>query len=92
MHGPDGTDYRNDILFTGVVEPERLEYDHGPSPVFHVTVTFEEESETKTRLTMLTLFPTAKERDRTVEKFDAIEGMKQTLGRLGEYLAAKHNN
>jgi uncharacterized protein YndB with AHSA1/START domain len=25
MHGPDGTDYRNEITFTAVVEPERIE-------------------------------------------------------------------
>ena len=87
MHGPDGTDYRNDIVFTAVVEPERLEYDHGPSPVFHTTVTFEEEGENSTKLSMTALFPTVEERNRTVEKFGAIEGMKQTLGRLADYLA-----
>src|SRR5512134_1501914 len=42
MHGPDGTDYRNDIVFTSIVDRERIEYDHGPSPLFHVTVTFED--------------------------------------------------
>jgi hypothetical protein len=36
---------------------------------------------------MTALFPTAAERNRTVEKFGAIEGMKQTLGRLADYLA-----
>ena len=86
MHGPDGTDYRNDITFTEVIEPERIEYDHGPSPVFHTTVTFEEEGADRTRLSMTALFPTAAERDRTVEKFNAVEGMKQTLGRLAEYV------
>lgn len=90
MHGPDGTDYRNDITFTAVVEPERIEYDHGPSPVFHTTVILEEEDAGKTRLTMTALFPTAAERNRTVEKFGAIEGMKQTLGRLADYLASEH--
>lgn len=86
MHGPDGVDYRNEITFTDVVEPERLEYDHGPSPVFHTTVTFEEEDERQTKLTMTALFPTVEERNRTVEKFGAIEGMKQTMNRLGEYV------
>lgn len=88
MHGPDGTDYRNEITFTEVAEPERIEYDHGPSPVFHTTVTFDEQDENKTKLTMTALFPTVEERNRTVEKFGAIEGMKQTLGRLGNYLAS----
>lgn len=87
MHGPDGTDYRNDITFAVVVEPELIEYDHGPSPVFHTTVTFEEESAASTGLSMTALFPTVAERNRTVEKFGAIEGMKQTMGRLADYLA-----
>ncbi len=86
MHGPDGTDYRNDIVFTTVVEPELLEYDHGPSPIFHTTVVFEEASESETRLSMCALFPTKAERDRTEEKFNAVEGMKQTLSRLEDYL------
>lgn len=86
MHGPNGTDYRNEITFTDVVEPERIEYDHGPSPVFHTTVTFEEEGTDRTKLSMTALFPTVAERDRTVEKFGAIEGMKQTLGRLADYV------
>lgn len=86
MHGPDGTDYRNDVTFTDVVEPERLEYDHGPSPMFHVTVLFDIEGDDKTRLSMQLSFPTVEERDCTAEKFGAIEGLNQTLGRLEEYL------
>jgi uncharacterized protein YndB with AHSA1/START domain len=74
-------------LFTAVVPPELLEYEHGPSPKFSVTVTFDEEGERRTRLSMRMLFPTAAERDRTIEKFGALEGQKQTLNRLEEYLA-----
>ena len=85
MHGPDGTDYRNDVTFTTIVEPERIEYDHGPSPIFHTTVTMQAEGE-KTRLSMVALFQTAEERNRVIEKFGAVEGMKQTLGRLAEYV------
>ena len=29
MHGPDGTDYPNKIVYTEIVKPERLVYDHG---------------------------------------------------------------
>ena len=87
VHGPDGTDYRNDVSFTVVDAPELLEYDHGPSPIFHVKVKFDEEGESRTKLLMQMLFPTKAERDRTVEKFGAIEGQKQTLNRLEEYLA-----
>ena len=89
MHGPDGTDYPNKIVFIEVVEPERLVYVHGDEDdpdQFHVTVTFAEQAG-KTTLTMRSVFRTAAERDFVVEKFGAIDGMNQTLGRLGEYLA-----
>ena len=29
MHGPDGTDYPNKIVYAEIVMPERLVYDHG---------------------------------------------------------------
>lgn len=86
MHGPDGTDYRNDVTFTEIVEPELLKYDHGPSPIFFATITFDEDGADKTKLSMTTLFDSKAERDRVVEKFGAVEGMKQTLGRLGDYV------
>jgi len=86
MHGPDGTDYRNDVTYTDVVEPERIEYDHGPSPTFHATILFDEESDTRTRLSMQMLFETVEVRDYTVEKFGAVKGLNQTLDRLTEFL------
>ena len=86
MHGPDGTDYKNEIVYVEVVKPELLVYDHVSGPKFHVTVTFTEERN-KTRLTMQMLFESTAERDNTVEKFGAVEGLNQTLGRLQEHLA-----
>ena len=90
MHGPDGTDYPNKIVYIEVVEPERLVYDHGDDEanglLFHVTVTFAAQGG-KTQVTMRALFDTAAQRDQVVEEFGAIEGANQTLDRLGEYLA-----
>ena len=87
MHGPDGVDYPNKIVYE---EPERLVYTHGDDSEgkgeFQTTVTFEEQ-QGKTILTMRALFATATERDRVIEEFGAIEGAKQTLDRLAEYLA-----
>ena len=85
MHGPDGTDYKNKIVYVEVRKPELLVYDHVSGPKFHVTVRFEEQ-DGKTKLSMQMLFDTAEERDRTIETFGAVEGLKQTLGRLEEYL------
>ncbi|TMB96601.1 MAG: ATPase [Chloroflexi bacterium] len=90
MHGPDGTDYDNKVVFMEVEPSERLFYTHSggedsDSPAFQVTVTFEEEGD-KTRLTTRMVFASGKERDRMIEEVGALEGVNQTLDRLGAYL------
>jgi len=95
MHGPDGADYPNLSTFTEVVKPERIVYQHGgsrkgdPGVQFESTWTFEALDSGKTRLTIHMVFPTAEARDRVVREFGAIEGGKQTLARLAEFLATK---
>jgi uncharacterized protein YndB with AHSA1/START domain len=89
MHGPDGTDYPNRVVYKEVVKPERLVYWHGgddkaSSCQFHVTVRFEDVGG-KTKLTMTMLFETAEQREETV-KFGVVEGGNQTLARLAEHL------
>jgi uncharacterized protein YndB with AHSA1/START domain len=86
MHGPDGVDYQNEIIFVEVVKPERLVYDHVSGPKFHMTVTFDEQGG-KTKITMRMRFDTAALRDKVAREFGAVEGAKQTLERLAEFLA-----
>jgi uncharacterized protein YndB with AHSA1/START domain len=90
MTGPDGTVYPNFVLYMDVSAPERLIYAHGADetapPHFHVTVIFEALGANRTRVTMTSLFPSRAARDFVVERFDAIEGGKQTLARLAGYL------
>src|SRR5215470_16562244 len=57
MHGPDGTDYPNRIVYREIVKPQRLVYDHAedkPDPVvdFRTTVTFEELGSGRTKVTL----------------------------------------
>ncbi|MFI5220121.1 MAG: SRPBCC family protein [Bacteroidia bacterium] len=90
MHGPDGRDYPNKIVFIEVVKPERLIYKHSgdedTEPVnFHVTVTFDNQGE-KTLLTWCMVFPTAEERERVIKEYGALEGAQQTVSRLEKYL------
>jgi uncharacterized protein YndB with AHSA1/START domain len=92
MHGPDGTDYPNRMIFTEVVAPERLVYEHDSDVdddprKFHVTVTFDE-YEGKTRLTMTAVLPSAEELERVAREYGAIEGNKQTMDKLEAYVAA----
>jgi uncharacterized protein YndB with AHSA1/START domain len=92
MHGPDGTDYPNLIVFKEVTRPERIVYsqrgspDDGPGVQFESTWTFEVVAERKTRLTIRTVFATAADRERVVREFGALEGAHQTLGRLEDHL------
>lgn len=86
MHGPDGTDYKNKIIYEEIVKPERLSYLHESGPRFHGMATFEER-DGRTTVTLRSLFDTPEERDRTVKVFGAVEGAKQMLGRLAEHVA-----
>jgi uncharacterized protein YndB with AHSA1/START domain len=92
LHGPDGTDYPNESVFVEVVPCERLVYTlnggrKGASQVqMEKTTTFEEEAG-GTRVTMHVVFPSANDRDQNVRDYGSIEGGKQTLQRLADYLS-----
>jgi uncharacterized protein YndB with AHSA1/START domain len=88
MHGPDGTDYKNRIVYVEINRPEKIAYRHGGEDEhayvqFTSTVTFTEE-QGKTRVTLRALFETAEARNFVAEKHGAVEGAKQTLERLAE--------
>jgi uncharacterized protein YndB with AHSA1/START domain len=92
MRGPDGTNYPNKSTFTEVVKPERIVYVHGGSreggPAVHFVATwsFEVIGEKQTRLTLRQIYESKEARDLIVKEYGAIEGGKQTLARLEEYL------
>jgi uncharacterized protein YndB with AHSA1/START domain len=92
MCGPDGVKYPNKSIFKEIVKPERIVFSHGggrekgPGASFTATWTFEALAADKTRVTARMVFPSPAERDFVVKEFGAIEGGKQTLERLGEYL------
>ena len=92
MCGPDGAKYPNKSIFKEIVKPERIVFSHGggreegPGASFAATWTFAALAANKTRVTARMVFPSASERDFVVKEFGAIEGCKQTLERLGEYL------
>ena len=93
MRGPDGRDYHNKIVFDEVAKPERLVYRHlgepGTEPVrFQTTVTFAERDR-RTEVTLRMVFDTNEARDTVIKTYHAVEGGKQTLGRLAGYLATR---
>ena len=42
MHGPDGTDYPNEIIFQEISEPNKIVMHHSVEPHFTLTVTIED--------------------------------------------------
>jgi uncharacterized protein YndB with AHSA1/START domain len=80
MHGPDGTDYQNKIIYEEVLRPERLVYSHVVGPRFRMTVTLQElDRGEKTGLTANMVFESNEDYKAAVERFHAVEGLTQTL-------------
>ena len=87
MHGW-GKDWDNKVEYTEVIKPSLISYKHsgaGADYNFSVTITFEE-VEGKTLLTMKSVFKSKEIIDELNKKVNAIEGGKQTLNRLENYL------
>jgi len=93
MHGPDGRDYQNRVIYVEIVPNERLVYRHtgdeDVEPVqFTQTLTFEDLGG-KTKLTWQGTFPSAEERARVIKEYGADRGLVQTMARLAEYVLTK---
>jgi uncharacterized protein YndB with AHSA1/START domain len=93
MHGPDGRDYQNRLVFETIEAPTRIVSRHGGDGddalefASHETrITLDTEGD-KTRLTWRLVFASVAERDRIAREYGAVEGGQQTVGRLAEYAA-----
>ncbi len=89
MHGPDGRDYPNWIRYSEIIEHERLRLDHGADTqevLFEQEISFKREGDS-TRVTLRCIFPTAEGLAYVVREHGAIEGGKQTLGKLADYVS-----
>jgi len=90
MTAADGTVFPNLITYTEVGPIDRLAYDHGDwenPKMFEGSLAFTD-VEDGTLITLRTLFPTKEARDFVIEKHGALEGGKETLARLDEYVRA----
>ncbi len=91
MIAPNGQRFDNRMTFLEIIPHERLVLDHGcdkdddPNR-FHVTITFDQQSDGKTVLTLRQFHPSKAQRDATIG-FGAVELGNQTLDKLAEYLA-----
>jgi len=88
--GPDGTRYDNRIEYLRIERPHLVEFDHGSDRDddpnrFRVIVTFDEQSDGKTVLTLRQLHPTKAQRDGAIG-FGAVEIGYTTLDKLAAYV------
>ena len=93
MLAPDGKCWDNRIVFLEMKRPELLVFDHGSDKDddpnrFRVTITFDEQSDKKTVMTMRQLHPTAERRAIGIG-FGAVELGYQTLDKLAEHLRSQ---
>ena len=91
--GPNGTRYENRMVFLRVDVPRLLEIEHGSDvdddPTrFHMTITFDEQSDGKCVLPLRQLHPTKEQRDATIG-FGAVEFGYQTLDKLARHLGVE---
>jgi uncharacterized protein YndB with AHSA1/START domain len=92
MVAGDGAAYPSRFDYLEVVRGERLVLDHGSDvdddPArFRVTITFDEQADGKTVLTLRQLHPTAEQRAATIG-FGAVELGLQTMQKLARHLGA----
>lgn len=94
MHGPDGTDYPNEMQFVEIVPKERVVFRTMCGKVgakvesFETMMLFEDEG-AGTLLTVQMTFATAAERDHNVRTYGSIEGGEQMFDRLRAILEGK---
>lgn len=90
--GPDGTRYDNRMVFLRIEPPSLLEMDHGTDTDddpnrFRVIVTFDEQKNGKTVVTLRQLHPTKARRAWAIG-FGAVEFGYQTLDKLARHAEA----
>ena len=85
MHGPDGTDFKNQSIYKEVIVNKKIVYEHISGPKFIATILFEAQGD-KTLIKWHMLFETKEEFIQVVKTFKADEGLKQNIEKLNAYL------
>jgi uncharacterized protein YndB with AHSA1/START domain len=91
MHGPDGKNYPNEIIYHEITPYSKLRYGHsGPGDPdginFQTTVRFEDVGAGKTKVTMTGLFPSKEMMELVIRERGAKEGGQQTMAKMAGYV------
>ena len=90
MIAPDGKRWNNRVQFRRIERPKLIEFDHGADKdndpgTFRTTITFDEQGDGKTVITLRQLHPTKAQRDAGIG-FGAVEYGYQTLDKLARHV------
>jgi uncharacterized protein YndB with AHSA1/START domain len=90
MHGTDGTDFPNQVIYKEIIKNKFISFDYGTGEPndptqFFVTVDFADKG-TDTEITMRMVFASQAIRDQVMSENGANEGNKQTFDKLEEEL------
>ena len=93
MVAPDGTRYTSRMVFLQIEAPALIEIEHGSDQeddpgTFRMLVTFDEQSDGKTVLTLRQMHPSKERRDWAIG-FGAVEYGGQTLEKLARHLVTR---
>ncbi|KCZ92366.1 SRPBCC family protein [Hyphomonas johnsonii] len=93
LFGPDGTRWDSRMVFLKIDPPRLLQFDHGSDVDndpgrFRTSVTFDEQTNGKTVVTLRQLHPTKAQRDAGIG-FGAVEFGYETLEKLARHLDAE---
>ncbi|MEZ5337774.1 MAG: SRPBCC family protein [bacterium] len=93
MHGPDGTDYPNYIIFDEIIDNSRLAFHHvqgeGSEQVHHTSLFEVADTQGGTLVTMKLTMPSAAALDELIGKYGVLEGGLQCIRRWGEFVMAR---
>lgn len=81
MHGPDKGNYQNEVEFIKIKKPNLIAWKRYSKPLFNIIATFEEVSDSETKIVFRMVFETAEESnklrpfvvDKNEENFDRLE-------------------
>ena len=85
LHGPDGTDYRNEHVFKEIVPNSRIVYTHVSYPKHDMEADFIP-MDGRTLLKIKMIFESVEQLDNVIHVFKADEGLEQNLTKLNKYI------
>ncbi len=86
MHGPDGTDFPNEIIYREVVKNKKLVLEYQTTPK-HVTTVELEAQDDKTLMKWHMTFESKEQLEQLVRDFQVDKGLQQNVERWNQYLA-----